>query len=151
MAANGPPMHHIETLYEQIRTARKRVLVLAVMQSGGPYTEDSEMRVRSRHAVVTALGRAAYAPEDDEHIGFVTIDWPRMRFPDWQGYKPPIEAGSSPEKEAASKPGLGDVSLNIPYEWWRQQGTSYEDTSNSPAAEPRARTILVLWLNEDAF
>ena len=43
-----------------------QVQVLAVMIPGGPYVEDVERRLRSRRAVIEALGVADYNPEKDQ-------------------------------------------------------------------------------------
>lgn len=53
-----------------------QVLLLPVMIPGGPYGEDQESRIRSRFAIVSALGQSGYAPEDAEHIGAVEMKWP---------------------------------------------------------------------------
>lgn len=53
-----------------------RVLLLPVMIPGGPYSEDQESRIRSRFAIISALGRMGYVPEDSEQIGNISIDWP---------------------------------------------------------------------------
>ena len=57
-------------------------LLLAVMVEGGTYTEDVEARLRSRYAVVSALGESGYFPETAEHLGAVLLPWPGK--PDWR-------------------------------------------------------------------
>jgi hypothetical protein len=52
------------------------MLLLPVMIAGGPYSEDHESRVRSRFAIVSALGQLDYVPEDAEHLGTLEIPWP---------------------------------------------------------------------------
>jgi hypothetical protein len=54
----------------------KSLHVLFVSIPGGPYSEDRESRIRSRFAVVSALGQAGYAPTDAEHIGMAGMPWP---------------------------------------------------------------------------
>ena len=49
------------------------VTVLGVMVFGSPYAEETEDRVRRRHAVLTALGKAGYVPDDPEHIDFIRV------------------------------------------------------------------------------
>jgi hypothetical protein len=51
------------------------VLILAAMIPGGPYVEDVERRLRSRRAVVEALGTAGYDPEKDHEIGYFCVPW----------------------------------------------------------------------------
>ena len=85
----------IETLVEQVAWRAGRgagessnpaalratdgVILLPVMLSGGQYSEDREARIRSRFAIISALGRCGYAPDDAEHIGVATILWPTQR------------------------------------------------------------------------
>ncbi len=51
-------------------------VLMPVMLPGGSYSEDHESRIRSRMAVVSALGSMGYAPEDAEHIGVAILPWP---------------------------------------------------------------------------
>ena len=62
---------NFNSLVEQIRQrseSTNHVLVLPVMISGGEYSEDQESRIRSRFAIVSALSRSGYAPDDAEHL-----------------------------------------------------------------------------------
>ena len=52
------------------------VLLLAVMLDAGPYSEQAESRLRTRHAVLEGLSESGFMPIDGEHIGFVTATWP---------------------------------------------------------------------------
>lgn len=52
------------------------MFLLPVMIPGGPYSEDHESRVRSRFAIVSALGQSDFVPEDAEHLGTLRIPWP---------------------------------------------------------------------------
>ena len=69
-------------LATQIKTSRAKCTnsrngwILPVMIPGGPYSEAQESRIRSRFAVVSALGEQGYVPEDPEHIGSVLLPWP---------------------------------------------------------------------------
>jgi hypothetical protein len=51
----------------------KPPLILGVMVHGGPYAENAEQRRRIRYAVLSGLAVRGYAPEDSEHIGFMTV------------------------------------------------------------------------------
>jgi hypothetical protein len=53
-----------------VAATQRKVLVLAVMVSGGPYAEYVESRRRTRYAVLAGLNAADYAPEDTEHLGY---------------------------------------------------------------------------------
>ena len=66
-------LHAVESLRELISP---NCWVLAVMIQGGPYAEYSETRLRTRHAVLEALGKQNYVPQDGEHIGYIKIDKP---------------------------------------------------------------------------
>ena len=48
--------------------------VLFVMIDGGMYPESHENRLRTRYAVVNALGFAGYLPMDAEHLRFMGLD-----------------------------------------------------------------------------
>jgi hypothetical protein len=50
-----------------------KVTILGVMVFGGPYSEDTEFRIRQRVAVLSALRRFNYVPEDAEHLNFLRI------------------------------------------------------------------------------
>jgi hypothetical protein len=54
-------------------------LLHAVMVEGGTYSEDIESRLRSRFAVVSALGESGYAPEAAEHLGAGLLPWPEKK------------------------------------------------------------------------
>ena len=76
-------LHHISALKALLdqdvkafpRIARP-VLLLAVMLDAGPYSEQAESRLRTRHAVLEGLSESGFMPIDGEHIGFVTATWP---------------------------------------------------------------------------
>src|SRR5947209_3421053 len=53
-----------EIISNQCSNASSPLLVLPVMLPGGSYSEDRESRIRTRVAVVSALGASGYAPED---------------------------------------------------------------------------------------
>jgi hypothetical protein len=67
------PFSDLTNEIKKHRTNGDQVLLLPVMIPGGPYSEDQESRIRSRFAIVSALGRSGYAPEDAEHIGATDI------------------------------------------------------------------------------
>ena len=51
--------------------------VLLAMIPSGPYAEDTEFRLRSREAVLSALSAAQYRAEDEERIGAWKVWWPQ--------------------------------------------------------------------------
>jgi hypothetical protein len=112
-------------------------LLLPVMLDGAIYSEDQEARLRTRFAVVSALGQAGFAPEDPEHLGAAGCPWP-----------------SSMELELIQKNQNGfdgwpvefSSSLQVSFEWYfRREFYPREATNATP------EKVLVLWLNEDSF
>jgi hypothetical protein len=58
-------------LVEQVCEPNKgtnKVLLLLVILDGGHYGEDQDSRIRSHRAILSALPRSAYPPEDAEHL-----------------------------------------------------------------------------------
>jgi len=119
--------HRFNTLTDEIQQMAKEppgdVTVLLVLVPGGPYVEGAESRLRTRYAVVSALGVACFVPEDSEHIGYV----------EWNPH-PPVPAIAPYE------------TLRVPYEWYRLR--KFQQCEESPRQSKRT---LVVWLNEDAF
>ena len=67
---------HSAGLMQSLLTTRPSdTIVMPVMVQGGPYGEEVEGRRRTRHALVTALNKLGFAPEDSEHVGYVR-PWP---------------------------------------------------------------------------
>ncbi len=122
-----------------------RLTVLGVSIDGGRYAEDHETRLRTRYAVLSALGIVGYTPERATHISFVEVsrDPPTTRLA--------REAGSHPRtSELAlrltkvsvssvisndSKPQPPDPKLALPYEWLRHNNGKDR--------------ILLLWIQEE--
>jgi len=65
-----------DLLSERANKFSKKVLLLAVMLEAGPYSEQSESRLRTRQAVLEGLSESGFLPVDGEHIGYVTTSWP---------------------------------------------------------------------------
>src|SRR5262249_1110886 len=53
-----------------LRPDQRPLTVLFVMIPGGPYPEDTEQRLRTRYAVLSALDLAGYVPSDGQYIGY---------------------------------------------------------------------------------
>jgi hypothetical protein len=75
-------------------------VILAVMVPGGPYAEQVERRLRTRHAVVEGLSASHFTPRDYLHLGCFPVAWP----PDATG------ALDAPTQEPQ---------LLVPYEWYQ--------------------------------
>ena len=59
------------------------LLILIAIATGRPYADDHESRLRSRYAILSALGRAGYEPRNPEGIGCVKVipgGWPPVQF-----------------------------------------------------------------------
>jgi hypothetical protein len=67
--------HKIEYLAKRIAEEKTdEVTVLGVMVFGGPYAKNTERRIRSRHATLSALGALDYVPDNAEHLGYIKTD-----------------------------------------------------------------------------
>jgi hypothetical protein len=53
-----------------------KLVLLGVMIDPGPYSEQGELRLRARQAVLEGLNASGFVPVDGEHIGYVTAPWP---------------------------------------------------------------------------
>jgi len=73
-------LYDISTLVKLLRTRvtsiEGRLLLLGVMIEAGPYSEQGELRLRARQAVLEGLNASGFVPVDGEHIGYVTSPWP---------------------------------------------------------------------------
>ena len=150
--AGGKAVVDMNALLEQIcdrSLPGQPVQLLPVMVSGGPYSEDLESRIRSRMAVISALGRSGYAPEDAEHIGDVVLPWPpHARV---VGAKSPrtqvkrLWPSFAGDPESLVQPD-SDQKLHLRYEWYQPRIFSPD---NSRAHSPH--DVLVLWLDDSCF
>jgi hypothetical protein len=119
--------------------------LLPVMIHGGPYSEDVESRIRSRFAIISALGESGYVPEDSEHVGAVQIPWPTVmdlqdgRLTNSQGifFAPANEPNSN-------NISAFNGSLSLSFEWY------FSRTFNG-GGTPSPRYILLIWLDENGF
>jgi hypothetical protein len=141
----------LETLLAQVSVRNtpaapaEKILLLPVMVSGGNYSEDRESRIRSRFAIVSALGRAGYAPEDAEHIGAFHVPWPeshllRQLAPPRPGFTPAARPTSQ-----ASAPPPPDRPMRVSYEWYYRRNFI---PGNDAPAHPH---VLVLWIDDTSF
>ncbi len=110
-----------------------RPILLPVFTGGGSYSEDRESRLRSRYAVISALGESGYVPEDEDHLGAIVIPWQNTL-----EFGPCLKDAS---KWFTNRPSSHD--LSIAFEWYRSRVFNY---GNQP---PPDQKILLLWLNED--
>ncbi|MGD8377465.1 MAG: hypothetical protein PVF68_15140, partial [Acidobacteriota bacterium] len=91
----APEFHGIDELWDAVDPhQRSSLLVLPVVIAGGPYAEDHESRLRTRYAVLSALGAARFIPRNAAELAYFL----------WDG------TGNCP-------PG-GQSCRGVPYEWW---------------------------------
>jgi hypothetical protein len=86
----------------------KRTLILPVMLPGNDYPEEVETRLRSRYAVVSALGVSGYVPVDGGDLRCfsnpwparspVAVEWPVFPF-EWYSLVPPVAADVFPQDD----------------------------------------------------
>jgi hypothetical protein len=119
--------------------------LLSVMIHGGPYSEDRESRLRSRFAIISALGESGYVPEDAEHVGAVEIPWPSVmdlndgRLTNAEG----IFYSRTNENNPKNNFSFSD-NLQLSFEW-------YHSRNFNGGGSPSPRYILLLWLDENQF
>jgi len=129
----------------------QKTLVLGVMVSGAPYTDDIETRRRARYAVLAGLYRANLLPVNRDHIGYLFID------PNAVNRKSVVvrRPGTPPTADDAD---THDIAA---FEWF-QRGES--TPARSGAAHPASGSdepgpldlastdrVLLLWLDQDGF
>ena len=111
----------LSVLIATISQSNDSTLVLAIYAHGGPYAEDRELRLRSRYALVTALGSQNLIAKDAEHIGAFL-------------WRSPWTCGAD---------SVDGDEVPIRFEW-------FEASDRALTVTPYAR-VLVLWLNDHAF
>src|SRR5262249_42737261 len=66
---------------------RLKTLAIAVMIPGAPYAEDSEVRRRTRYAVLSSLERTGFVPKDEHHLGYFRLSHNENRPPEMVPYE----------------------------------------------------------------
>jgi hypothetical protein len=117
-----------------------RVLVLGVMIPGGPYVEEVERRLRSRRAVIEALGsnweKQGYDPEKDHEIGYFCVPWLREQ-PTIACAVERVQANRDRDEGRGSRDSSERIGLRI-----KGVSTDYVVRSHS-SAEPETAPLLV--------
>lgn len=121
-----------------------KLWLLAVMVPDGFYTEDRETRVRSRYAVVSALGVEGYAPDDNEHIGSVELPWPTVSEFRSKSLINSLTHDASNGTSWDNADSLCSGHLHVSFEWYHPRTFAPPDTN-------RVGHVLVLWLPEQKF
>lgn len=119
------PPHSISALRSEIKKAlvdsNTSVTILAVNVFGGPYSEEAELRLRWRYAVLSGLGASDYVAADSGHIGFI---------------EPDIDSQRQAAKHRLRYPEF------VPYEWL---------SPLPRATDAPRPLVLLLWINDDAL
>ena len=143
--------HGIEQIADQIAvrapsktgpspsTEEPRVTVIPVMVPSAPYADDAEERLRTRYAVLSALGAAGYNPDDRAHIGYFHAAWPTPAELD----EAITEWGLIGQLPIST--GAETRTLLIPYEWF---GRSEIDRRRPLRGSDH---VLILWLMDEAL
>ncbi len=136
--------------------AQKSLLVMPVMVPGGNYSEDREVRIRSRYAIVSALGRSGYVPEDAERIGVLRLPWlnqhdlSRAQQRDRENQTSISrlwnDHGRTPPRLLGVRATRPPLAMDVRFEWYRRKVFSTAD----PRIE-RHSHVLVLWLDDTFF
>ncbi len=142
-----PPRHSLREIQDQIiDTAQVRgesTLILPVMVQGDAYPEIAERRIRTRVAVLEALGIRGYKPDDTVHLGYFTMGWPSTRMTEL------------PRPQLPDHTWAGDLILNlvIPYEWCEAPGVPMAGVpiARQTKGDTAYKKVLVLWVNENVF
>ncbi len=119
--------------------ASGKLLVVPVLIAGGPYAEMAERRIRTRQAVVSALGERQFAPHDGERIGYFFL-------------------GDAPAKQPVPKLALAETAVGghgapaeedhdfvVPFEQWREFLGKPAEQRPDGISE-----VIVLWVRDDA-
>jgi hypothetical protein len=139
LPGHAAAVHRLDTLQREVQSRSgpslrraASLLMMPVMVRSEASAEDEELRLRSRYAVVTALGAVGYAPRDSGHIGVLELFH-------WQ------EAGTLGRWDASENenPDAERHALLIPYEWFEPD--LLIDRGQI------ADSVLVLWLPDEAF
>lgn len=131
-------LHQPSTVREDIKRrfdpkSEKKILILPVMVHGGPYAEMAENRLRSRVAVLEALARCGYEPEDGEHVGYFNY------------------SDAAAGKDGVPSVGIGADYPLVPYEWCKPAAVRMAATALSSDCRSDFQNVLVLWLAESMF
>lgn len=118
----------------------KKVVVLAVMLPGGPYSENIESRRRGRYAVLAALNASRLSPVDTEHLGYFKPTG-MDRSPEPSEATPAIDPAEAQRKPAKSQE-------LIPYEWFQPASDVAPQALSTSSLQSR---VLVMWLQTEAF
>jgi hypothetical protein len=125
----------------------RKTLVLGIMVSGAPYTEDIETRRRARYAVLAGLYRADFLPVNRDHVGYLFIN------PGSTNTKSVVVERPGAPRDA-SNPDTHDIAA---FEWFQRDNSAIPAASGSesngtgPEDLSRSDHVLLLWLDQEGF
>lgn len=99
-----------------------KVLLLFAILPSASYAEDTEVRLRSRYAVVSALSVAGFRPTDEEHLGAVRLAQP-----------------------SAENPSLSWI---LPFEWFNKRVFDHQPISQ---VQSHTDSVLLVWVPDNLF
>ncbi|MEO0652167.1 MAG: hypothetical protein AAFZ65_15950, partial [Planctomycetota bacterium] len=140
------------------------VLILPVLVPGTQSAVDDELRIRERHAVVSALGASGFVPHWDQRISYVDTHWLELDGPIGQPSRELVESSADDlaarlhlvETRDLIDAGGPSRLLRIPTEWFERDpdlsqtpATASEHIADVPAGRPDH--VLVLWFDATSF
>jgi len=111
----------------------QEIKVILAMVSGGRYAEDVESRIRSRVALMAAMGTCGYRSENEERIGYIALPWPSQIVPN---------TSAQDRSEGGT--------LALPYEWFVRR-IHHPERKLDAKSTPPSNHVLVLWLRDNMF
>jgi hypothetical protein len=124
--------------------------LLAVMIPGGPASEDRELRIRSRFAIVSALAESAYAPRQAAQIGIGAMPWPTT-LEISTNIADTNEKTNNTEMDNCIRQSFAHQGFSnrmfFAFEWYEREPFLQYRAVRGTNREP----VLVVWLDEDQF
>jgi len=146
------PHYDLSSLKDRVQeysgpSTNAKTLVLGVMVTGEPYTDDVETRRRTRYSVLAALYRSGFVPVNPDHIGYVPTDLPKSAS-SGQGTG---EAASTSAENAAST--QHEIAA---FEWFKRDsadtGRAAKPADSRGTTDPTLQDhVLALWLDQEAL
>ena len=141
MSEDTKEIDRLPTLKDSLASAfgpENQTIMLAVFLPGTNYPEDVETRLRSRYAVVSALGISGYIPDYGGKLRCGRIDPSCTAWPSLKSAAFPFESYSFVNPEpAANSTEVGHVNL--------QRLTDIRRAGQAP------RRVIVIWVDESLF
>ncbi len=115
------------------------VCILPVLVNGGVSLEESEVRRRERHAVLSGLSCQGYEPQSGTGLGVLRTHWISIEDPFEAGVRRTLFVDEEESGSVASTP------LYTPYEWFEAGSNPVAEAGDPPGY------VLVLWVDAPFF